>query len=126
FVGQRGDQLSHHAQPVEVREIRLQLAKSLMLVLRAFALRDIDMRSDHLDELSIAGEERITGRFNIFDRSVGKRDPEFECETSLLPQRLVGLLADPVAIFCMYPLQHGLPAREPLQRIKSPGSVTLL
>src|ERR1700730_16195865 len=76
FVSQRGGQFSHHAQAIQVREIRLQLPKSLMLLLRAFALRHIDVRSNHLDKLSIRGEQRVAGRFDIFDRSIGKYDSE--------------------------------------------------
>ena len=45
FVSQRGRQLSHHAQAIHVREICLQLAQPLMLLLRALALRHIDVCS---------------------------------------------------------------------------------
>ena len=126
FVSQRGGQLSHHAQAIHVREIRLQLAKSLVLLLRAFAFRHIDVRSDHLDEFSIRGEQGVAGRFDMFDRSVGKYNSELECEISFLTQGLVGLCIHSLAIIWVYPLQHGFPAREALQRIKSPDSVTFL
>ena len=62
FVSQRGGQLSHYAHAIHVREIRLQLAKSLVLLLRAFAFRHIDVRSDHLDKFSIRGEQGVAGR----------------------------------------------------------------
>ena len=38
FMRQGSRQLSHHAQAVHVREIRLQLAQPLTFVLRAFAV----------------------------------------------------------------------------------------
>ena len=103
-----------------------QLAKSLVLLLRAFAFRHIDVRSDHLDKFSIRGEQRMAGRFDIFDRPVGKYDSELECEISLLMQRLLGLYIYSLAIIWMDPLQHSFPVREALQRIKSPDLVTFL
>jgi hypothetical protein len=39
-----------------VREIRLQLAQSLVFLFGAFAFGHIDVCSDHLDKLSIRGE----------------------------------------------------------------------
>ena len=68
----------------------------------------------------------MAGRFDMFDRSVGKYDSELDCETSFLTHGLVGLCIDPVAIVWVYPLQHGFLAREALQRIKSPDSVAFL
>ena len=49
FVGERGGQFSHYAQAIQMREICFELAKSLMLLLRAFAFRHIDVRGDYLD-----------------------------------------------------------------------------
>ena len=111
---------------IDVREIRLQLAKSLVLLLRAFAFRHIDMRSDHLNEFSVRGEQGVAGRFDMFDRSVGKNNSELDREISFLTHGLVGLCIDSLAIIWMYPLQHGFPAREALQRIKSPDPVAFL
>ena len=109
-----------------MRDIRLQLAKSLFLLLRAFAFRHIDVGSDHLDKFSIRGEQRMAGRFDIFDRSIGKYDSELECKISFLTQGLLALCIHSPAIIWMYPLQHRFPARHALQRIKSPDSVTFL
>ena len=55
-----------------MREIRLELAQSLVLLFCMFAFGDIDMSSDHLAELSIGGKQRVAGRFYIFDRSIRK------------------------------------------------------
>ena len=126
FVSQRGHQLSHHAHAINVGEIRLQLAKSLVLLFRAFAFRHIDMRSDHLDKFSVRGEQGVARRFDMFDRSVGKYNSELECETSFLTHGLVGLCIHSLAIIWMYPLQHGFPVREALQRIESPDQVAFL
>jgi hypothetical protein len=115
-----------HAHAIYVREIQLQLAKSLVLLFRAFAFRHIDVRSDHLDKVSIRREQRAAGRFDIFDRPIGKYDSELECETSFLTQGLLGLYIDSLAIIWMHPLQHGFLVREALQWIKFPDSVTLL
>jgi hypothetical protein len=109
-----------------VREIRLKLAKSLVLLLRVLAFRHIDVRPDHLDKLSIRGEQRVAGRFYIFDRSIGKYDSELECETSFLAHGLVGLHIHSLAIIWMYPLQYSFPVREALQRIEFPDAVTFL
>jgi hypothetical protein len=62
----------------------------------------------------------VAGRFDIFDRSIGKYDAELECEISFLTHGLLGLYIHPLAIIWMYPLQHCFPVREALQRIKSP------
>ena len=97
-----------------------------MLLLRAFAFRHVDVRSDHLDKLSIRGEQRTPGRFDIFDRSIGKYDSELESEISLLPQCLLGLYIHSLAIIWMDPLQHRFPVREALQRIKPPYLVAFL
>ena len=113
FVSQRGGQLSHDAHAIYVREIRLQLAQSLMLLLRAFAFRHIDVRRDHLDEFSIRGEQRVAGRFDIFDRSIGKYDSELECEISFLTHGLLGLYVHSLAIIWMYPLQYSFAVGRP-------------
>jgi hypothetical protein len=47
FVGERGGVFSHDAQAVHVGEVGLQLAQSLVLLLRAFAVRHIDVRTDN-------------------------------------------------------------------------------
>ncbi len=126
FVGEGGGQFSHYAQPIQVREIRLELAKSLMLLLRAFAFRHIGVRSDYFDTFSTRGEQGTTGRFDIFDRSIGKYDSELEHEISFLTQGLIDLYIHSVAIIRMYPLQHSFPVREAVQRIKLPNSVAFL
>src|SRR4051812_45738351 len=41
LVGERGSQLSHHADAVDVREVRFQLAESLTLLLGQFAFGHI-------------------------------------------------------------------------------------
>src|SRR4029453_1798893 len=86
----------------------------------------VDVRSDHLDKLSVRGEQRTSSRFDVFDRSIGKDDSELEREISFLMQGLLGLYIHSLAIIWMDPLQHSFPVREALQRIKSPDSVTFL
>ena len=44
---------------IHMREIQLQLAKSLVLLFRAFALRHIDVRRDHFNKFSVRGERRL-------------------------------------------------------------------
>jgi hypothetical protein len=46
FVGQRGSQFSHHAQPIHVREIRFKLTNSLMLFFDPLALGQIGHERD--------------------------------------------------------------------------------
>ena len=68
-----------------------QLAKSLVLLFRAFAFRHIDVRGDHLHKFSIRGEQRAAGRLDMFDGSIGKHNSELECEISFLTQGLLSL-----------------------------------
>src|SRR4030095_11540392 len=56
FMSQRGRQFSHHANTIQMSEIRFQLPKTIMFVLRAFAFSDINVRSDHLNKISVRRE----------------------------------------------------------------------
>ena len=55
LVSQRGSQLSHHAQPVEVREIRFQLPQLPTFGFRPFAFRHVDCGPNDLDKFSRRG-----------------------------------------------------------------------
>jgi hypothetical protein len=70
LVGQRGGQFSHHAHAVHVREICLQLAEPLPLLLRAFAFRHIDVCPDNLEMLSVGGGHKMGSRFEISNCSI--------------------------------------------------------
>jgi hypothetical protein len=41
-----------------------------MLLLRAFAFRHIDVRTDNLNQLAARGEHMMGGCFEVFDRSI--------------------------------------------------------
>jgi hypothetical protein len=97
-----------------------------MLLLRAFAFCHVDVRSNHLHKLSIRREQWAPGRFNVFDASIGKYDPELEREICFLTQCLVGLQIHSLAIVWMYSLQDSFPGRKPLQWIKFPYLVAFL
>ena len=62
----------------------------------------------------------MAGRFEIFDRPVGKNDSELDCEISFLTQAPRSSLTSLVAIVWMYPLQHSFAVGKTLQRIKTP------
>ena len=120
FVSQRGRHLSQDAHAIYMREIRLQLAKPLVLLLSAFAFRRVDVRGDHFHKFSIRREQRAAGRFDIFDRSLGKYNSERERELSFLAQGLLELYIHSLAIIWMYPLQYRFPLWEAVQRVKTP------
>src|SRR6516165_9523857 len=100
-----------------MREICLQLPKSLVLRLCAFALRHIDVRSDHFDSFSIRGKQWVARRLDIFDCSIEKHDSELEYEISFLTQGLINLCTHSLAIIWMDPLENSFPVGEPLLRI---------
>ena len=97
-----------------------------MLLLRAFAFRHIDVRSDHLEKFFIRREKRVARRFNIFHSSVGKDDSELEREISFLAQGLVDLIIYSLAIIWMDSLEYSFPVRKPLLWIKPPYPVAFL
>src|SRR6516162_4468979 len=101
-MSKRSSQFPHYAQAVHVGQIQLQLAKSLVLLLCAFALRHIDVRGDHLT-FSVGGEQGMAGGFEIFDCPVRKNDSELDLVGSTLAQRLKGLISYLVAIVWMDP-----------------------
>ena len=53
-------------------EVCLQLAEPLMLLLRAFAFRHIDLRRDNLNKFPACGERRSADCLDVFDRSIGE------------------------------------------------------
>ena len=59
FVSQRGGKFSHRAQTVHTREIGLELAQPLVLLLRALAFRYVDLCGDYLDKFSASGKHRL-------------------------------------------------------------------
>src|SRR6516162_8663818 len=122
-MSERSSQFPHYAQAIHVSQIRLQLAKFLMLLLRAFAVGHIDVRTDHL-AFSVRGEQRMAGGFEIFDCPVRKKDSELDHVGSILTQRLKSRISYPFAFFWMYPLQHGFEVGKTMQRIKTPDSIT--
>jgi hypothetical protein len=126
FVGQRGGLFSHDPEAIHVREIGLQLAQSLVLLLRALALRHIDVCTDNLDEVPARGENMMANCFNMFDGSIGEHDSEIDRVGSFLVQRLFSLVEHPASVAWMDPSAHGFAVRETLRRIKPPNSVTLL
>src|SRR6516165_2657240 len=118
-MSERSSQFPHYAQAIHVSQIRLQLAKFLMLLLRAFAVGHIDVRTDHL-AFSVRGEQRMAGGFEIFDCPVRKKDSELDRVGSILAQRLKSLISYRVAIVWMDALQHSFKVGETMQRIKAP------
>ena len=74
LVTQRCGQFSHYAQAIHMREIRLQLAYLLGLLLRAYAFGHLNMRGDILKQLAVRGEQRMASRLEMFPRAIGKDD----------------------------------------------------
>ncbi len=97
-----------------------------MLLLCVFTFRHIDMRSEHFNSFFISRIQWAAYRLNMFDRSIWKYDSELERKISFLTQGLLSLCIRLLAIIWMYPLQHSLPARKTLRRIKTPYSITFL
>ena len=55
-----------------MREIRLQLAYLLGLLLRAYAFGHLNMRGDILKQLAVRGEQRMASGLEMFQRAIGK------------------------------------------------------
>ena len=76
-----------------MREVRLQLAQPLTLLLRAFAFRHIDLCSDNLDQLPTCGEQGLADQFEVFDRSIRQYNSEFARKASFSGLRVLNLRA---------------------------------
>src|ERR1700675_1877396 len=68
-----------------------------MLLLCAFAFRDIYRASDEFDNLARLIENRTAGRFDIFYCAIGHDDPEMDCVIGLFGERVTLTLAE-----CLY------------------------
>ena len=72
FVGQRGGQLSHDAQAIQVRELQLQLAQSLDAPLARVCVPSHRRASRPSQARPACGDHRMAGEFEMFDGPVGK------------------------------------------------------
>ena len=123
LVSQGGGQLSHDIQPVEMREICLQLAQPLMLLLCPFAFRHVEGRTDNLNQISSRRVRGVTDRSEMLERSVGENNSVLDRIILFLPYGLLDHLPNPVAVVRMNSLKAGFAARHFPRRIKPPNSV---
>ena len=123
LVSQGGGQLSHNIQPVEMREICLQLAQPLMLLLGPFTFRHVEGRTDNLNQLSSRRVRGVTDRSEMLERSVGENNSVIDRIILLLPYSLLDHLPNPVAVVRMNSLKAVFAARHSRRRIKPPNSV---
>src|SRR5271165_1846759 len=117
FMRNRGGQFTHHAHPVDVREIRFELAKSRALFFGAFPFSDIDRRANHFNDVSIRIQNGMAQAIEVPDGSIGQHGSELHVRVLLLIDDPMERLHVPVPVFRMYALHRLVVRRESLLRI---------
>jgi hypothetical protein len=87
-----------------VREIRLYLAQSLALLIRAPAFRDVHQNAYEFAGIAGWVENRVSYSVHVFRRTVRKNDSEMRLEILSFAIRPLGRFNDPSTIFWMHAL----------------------
>src|SRR5580704_17288157 len=110
-MGQRGGQLSHHADAVQMREIRLELAHSFAPFFGALALGDIHCRPDEDKTLWIFAGQGTSYGSNVFDGAIGHQQAMLDSKLASLDRGAVNDFPQTHPVVRMSSVKHQLNGR---------------